>query len=126
MDAGEAGVGAATPKKETQIQDVTMTQENTTGTHGDVVVSRHDEASLYEAHVDGELAGFAEFALDEGLITLTHTEVFPAFEGRGVGSALARFALVDVRARGDRRVVPLCPFITKWIHHHPAYKDLVR
>ena len=56
----------------------------------------------------------------------THTEVDPKFEGKGVGSALARFALDDVRAAGTRRVLPLCPFIKGWIGKHPDYADLVR
>ena len=55
----------------------------------------------------------------------THTEVEDRFEGQGVGSALARFALDDVRAAGTRKVLPLCPFIKGWIEKHPDYADLV-
>jgi predicted GNAT family acetyltransferase len=43
----------------------------------------------------------------------------------GVGSALARAALDDVRAEGTHEVLPLCPFIKGWIGHHPDYRDLV-
>ena len=46
-------------------------------------------------------------------------------EGKGVGSALARQALDAVRADGELRVVPLCPFIKEWIDRHPAYQSLV-
>ena len=66
--------------------------------------------SRYEVTVDGELAGFAEYRPVDGARVFTHTEVFDAYEGKGVGSALARGALDDVRARG-RRLVALCPFI---------------
>ena len=55
----------------------------------------------------------------------THTEVFDAFEGKGVGSALARGALDAVRADGTRQVLPRCPFIRGWIERHPDYQDLV-
>ena len=54
----------------------------------------------------------------------THTEVADRFEGRGVGGALARAALDDVRDRGER-AVPICPFIAEWIQRHPDYDDLV-
>ena len=54
----------------------------------------------------------------------THTEIDPAFEGHGVGSALAKAALDDVRAKG-LKAVPLCPFIRTWIDRHPDYEDLV-
>ncbi|WP_343910082.1 GNAT family N-acetyltransferase [Nocardioides aquiterrae] len=91
----------------------------------DVATSKNPEASRYEAHIDGELAGFAEYQLADRLIVFTHTEVDEKFEGRGVGSALARFALDDVRADGSRQVLPLCPFIKGWIDRHPEYQDLV-
>lgn len=90
-----------------------------------VETSHHESQSRYEAHVDGTLAGFADYVLDGDRIVFTHTEVDDAFEGQGVGSALARTALDDVRARGTHRVVPQCPFIAGWIDKHPDYADLV-
>ena len=62
----------------------------------DVVVTNSPDAKRYEARLDGALAGFAEYQLTDELIVFTHTEVDPAFEGRGIGSALARFALALV------------------------------
>jgi predicted GNAT family acetyltransferase len=91
----------------------------------DVVTTHAPDAHRYEAHLDGELAGFAEYQLTDQLVVFTHTEVDDRFEGRGVGSALARFALDDVRAAGSRQVLPLCPFIKAWIGKHPDYTDLV-
>ena len=91
----------------------------------DVVTSKNPEASRYEAHIDGDLAGFAAYDLTDKLVVFTHTEVEDRFEGRGVGGALARFALDDVRASGTRKVLPLCPFIKGWIAKHPDYADLV-
>ena len=92
----------------------------------DVVVTDNPEKSQYEARIDGELAGFSQYHLTRSSIVFTHTEVDPAYEGHGVGSALARFALDDVRAKGERDVVPVCPFIHGWIDDHPDYADLVR
>lgn len=91
----------------------------------DVVVTNNDSASRYEAHVDGLLAGFADYRLKDDAILFTHTEVDPTFEGQGVGGALARFALDDVRTDGTRKVVPLCPFIKAWLERHPDYQSLV-
>jgi hypothetical protein len=91
----------------------------------DVATSHNPDASRYEAHLDGELAGFAEYELTDQLVIFTHTQVEDAYEGHGVGSALARFALDDVRASGTRKVLPLCPFIKGWIEKHPDYADLV-
>lgn len=79
----------------------------------------------YEARIDGELAGFAEYRATDRLVTFVHTEVLGEFEGRGVGSGLVRAALDDVRAAG-RRVRALCPFVKGYIERHPdEYGDLV-
>jgi uncharacterized protein len=92
----------------------------------DVEVTDNRQESRYEARVDGELAGFSAYHLTKASIVFTHTEVFDQFEGHGVGSALARGALDDVRAKGERDVVPVCPFIHGYIDDHPEYADLVR
>lgn len=91
----------------------------------EVQVTDNPQESRYEARVDGELAGFAAYELAEDLIMFTHTEVDDAFEGQGVGSALARGALDAVRADGTRQVLPRCRFIRAWIEKHPDYQDLV-
>jgi predicted GNAT family acetyltransferase len=88
-----------------------------------VQVADAPERDRYEAHVDGELAGFAEYSTTPTMLVFTHTEVLPAFEGRGVGSALARYALDDVRCRG-LKALAVCPFVLGWIRRHPAYADL--
>jgi len=90
-----------------------------------VEVTRNDGRSRYEARIDGALAGFADYQLTDELVVFTHTEVDPAFEGQGIGSALARGALDEVRAAGERQVLALCPFISGWIGKHPDYADLV-
>lgn len=88
--------------------------------------TRHSpDLHRYEAHVDGVLAGFADYVLEDEVIIFTHTEVSPEFEGQGIGSALARFALDDVRADGELQVVARCPFIKRWIRLHPDYRPLL-
>jgi uncharacterized protein len=90
-----------------------------------LAITLNEPEHRYEAHVDGELAGFAVFRMRGDRIVFTHTEVDDRFEGQGVGSKLARHALDDVRERGSLRVVPQCPFIRSWIEKHPDYADLV-
>jgi uncharacterized protein len=91
----------------------------------DVQVSKNEDAHRYEAFIDGERVGFAEYQLTDQLVVFTHTEVEDKCEGMGVGSTLAREALDDVRRDGSRQVLPLCPFIKSWIGHHADYQDLV-
>ena len=88
-------------------------------------VTHNPGQSRYEAHVDDVLAGVAVYQLSDQLVVITHTEVEPAYEGQGIGSALTRFALDDVRRDGARKVLPLCPFVKDWMAQHPDYDDLV-
>ncbi|MFK4759609.1 GNAT family N-acetyltransferase [Microbacterium sp. ZW T5_45] len=83
----------------------------------DTAVTRNDDTSRYEITVDGTLAGFAEFELRPGAIRFTHTEVDPAFQGRGLAGILAKDALTDAAASGDA-IVPLCPYIAKYLETH--------
>jgi predicted GNAT family acetyltransferase len=87
-------------------------------------VRNNRDRSRYEILVDGELAGFAQYVMRGGRIVFVHTEIDDAYEGKGVGSELAKGALDDVRSRG-LPVVPICPFIAGYIDRHPEYQDLV-
>ena len=89
-----------------------------------VTVRNVPESERYEGSVDGLLAGFAAYRTRGDEVVFVHTDVDEAFEGRGVGGALAREGLDDVRRRG-LRAVPMCPFIAAWIRRHPDYRDLV-
>lgn len=90
----------------------------------DLHVTNNLDQHRYEAHLGDTLAGFAEYQLATDLIVLTHTEVDESFEGQGVGSALARAALDDVRERGVKALV-ICPFITSWVGNHREYTDVL-
>jgi predicted GNAT family acetyltransferase len=90
----------------------------------EVTVQDSAERLRYEASTEsGVVAGFAEYEDVLGVRVFTHTEVDDAFEGQGIGSALARAALDDVRERG-MRIRPLCPFIRSYVEKHPEYADL--
>ena len=87
------------------------------------VLDNPDEGR-YEAWLDGEPAGLIAYIAHDGWLMVDHTEVFEAFEGKGIGSRLAKAALDDLQARG-MHVNPQCPFVSGYIHKHPEYKPLV-
>lgn len=90
----------------------------------DVKVIDAPERGRYEGLVGDTLAGIVEYEDVGSERALMHTEVFDAFEGKGVGGALARGVLDDLRAR-EIKVRPFCPFIAGWIRRHTEYLDLV-
>ncbi|MEA2608379.1 MAG: uncharacterized protein QOJ75_622 [Chloroflexota bacterium] len=77
----------------------------------------------YEGRFGDRVAGFIEYRAVSGRVILIHTEVDPAFEGRGVGGRLASGALDDIRARG-LKVTVKCPFVAAYMARHPEYQDL--
>ena len=89
-----------------------------------VVVRDDVDEHRYVVEVDGELAGFTVYHRRGGRHFFVHTEIRQDFEGRGLGSQLARGALDDVIAQ-DRPIVPLCGFIAGWIERHPEYNEFV-
>lgn len=90
----------------------------------ETTVADNPRASRFEITVDGKVAGFAAYERDGSTVSFTHTEIEPRFEGKGLGSALARGALDATRA-GGRSVLPFCPFIRGYVERHPDYVDLV-
>lgn len=88
------------------------------------MVIDNPDKNRFELTVDGALAGFSAYRRREGGIVFTHTEIDPSFEGKGLGSRLARAVLDEARARG-LRVYAQCPFIAGYIDKHPEYQDLL-
>ena len=82
------------------------------------------EQQRFEIYLSGGLAGFATYELRPGALAIMHTEIEPAFEGRGLGTALARGGLESARERG-LDVLPYCPFTNEFIKRHNEYLDLV-
>jgi predicted GNAT family acetyltransferase len=80
--------------------------------------------SEYVITVDGARAGVAHYVSVDGGRVFDHTKIDADFEGQGLGSALARGALDDVRARGIH-IGATCPFIVSFLERHPEYQDLV-
>ena len=78
----------------------------------------------YQAWLGEEFAAWSEYEKDDGRIVFTHTVVRPKFEGRGIGSRLAKFAVDDARDRG-LRITPVCPFIRSWLERHDEYDSIV-
>lgn len=79
----------------------------------------------YTAYLDGQRIGYATWVKVHDTVVLPHTEVDPAWNGRGIGSMIARRAFEDARADG-LTVLPFCPFMKRWADLHPDFRDIVR
>jgi predicted GNAT family acetyltransferase len=94
------------------------------GRTAELVVKDNTVEDRFELFVDDMPAGFVAYEMQGQNYVLTHTEIDPDFEGRGMGSALTSRTLEMIRAQG-RTVVPVCPFVQSFLQGHPQYLDLV-
>lgn len=80
--------------------------------------------STYEIREGDKAAGVAHYVQGEGNVAFDHTVVLPEYGGQGLGGRLARFALDDAVANGQR-IVPVCSFIAAYVKKHPEYDEHV-
>lgn len=85
-------------------------------------VRDNTERQRFELDADGHIA-FADYKRAGGLLSMLHTEVPKALEGRGIGSALIRGVLDAARGEG-LKVNAQCPFAKAYLDKHAEYADL--
>lgn len=77
----------------------------------------------FQARVDGQLC-VADYRLTDGVMAVTHTEVPPSLQGRGIAAALVR-ALLDHAAAHGLKVRPLCSYARAYMQRHPETAALI-
>ena len=78
----------------------------------------------FEVRLGDRVVGLASYHVENGTMTLPHTEVDPSVGGRGIGSTLVAGVLAAARERG-LTVLPYCSFVRHYIQQHPEEIDLV-
>ena len=87
---------------------------------------RHDPAlGRYTLERAGTTVTFADYEVAGQEVLFTHVEVDPAHRGEGLAGILVEKALDDVRVRTTLTVVPVCPYVVRWIDLHAEYQDLL-
>ena len=88
-----------------------------------IEVKNNEEKQQFAADFNGKKA-FINYKKQDGILNLTHTEVPPEFEGKGVGTRLVKQTLEQIKAEGTK-IIPSCPFIANYIDRNPEYKSLI-
>src|SRR5262245_13292535 len=86
-------------------------------------VVRNVVARRFEIVANGAIA-LLQYAETGGRIQLIHTEVAPSLRGRGYATQLA-YAALEYARDSKLRVVPTCPFVSRYLDRHPEYRDLI-
>ena len=92
----------------------------------DTLEFRNDDGHRYTALLSGEEVGHVTVDPigSDGLL-IKHTEILPAFEGRGFAGMLVRHVLEDAKRQG-RGVIPVCTYAAAYIRKHPEFQSYVR
>lgn len=93
-----------------------------------VEVREDPERHRFDILVGGRQAGFSMYTSaadnpDDQRI-FYHTVIDDAFGGRGLAGVLTRGALAETVAKG-RRIVPVCPYVARWLREHDDFADSV-
>ena len=86
-------------------------------------VSRQSSPDRFEITADGAVAGFAQFVDRGDRRIFFHTEIGEDFGGRGLAGIVVEEAVAATRADG-KTVVPVCPYVKKWLGKHPDHDDI--
>lgn len=90
----------------------------------DSEVVENSELHRFELAIEGDDLALAYYRFDGNRVVLTHTEVPYQYNGRGIGSRLAK-GVFDILRKTGRKAVLKCPFMVAWASRHPEYKDVV-
>jgi predicted GNAT family acetyltransferase len=82
------------------------------------------ERGRFEIRHGDRVLGLASYHVDNGQMTLPHTEVDPSMGGKGIGTTLIAGVLSAARERG-LTVLPYCSFVRHYIQQHPELIELV-
>lgn len=88
-----------------------------------ITVTNNENEKRYQATVEGHLVKI-DYITTKNKVYLTHTEVPPALEGKGLGKAIVEQALEDIKQQG-KELVPLCPFVAAFLKRNPAWAELL-
>ncbi|SEB09425.1 hypothetical protein SAMN04488580_10734 [Mycobacterium sp. 283mftsu] len=82
------------------------------------------EADRFSIAVDGKPVGLTAFIEHGEQRVFYHTEIDPAFGGRGLASVLIAQALATTRQQG-KRIVAICPMVKAYVEKHHDFDDIL-
>ncbi len=84
-----------------------------------LTITNDEKQQQFNVTVDGGLT-YLQYRFYKNDIALMHTFVPDTLGGRGIASALAKFAF-DYAKEKNQRVMVYCPFVAAFLKKHPEY-----
>lgn len=77
----------------------------------------------YELLLDEDVVGFANYMINDQVLTVPHVETVPQHRGKDFAARLMHGVLDDVRKR-SLTIRPLCGYADAYMRRHPENNDL--
>ena len=87
------------------------------------VIENNTAASRFEYKEDDQLC-YLDYTLDNNVLSITHTWVPKALEGRGIAAKLTKAAL-DIAKENQWKILAICSYTAAFLKRHPEYQDLL-
>lgn len=91
----------------------------------EVIHSDNGRNGIFKAIIDGKEIGEMTYVrTSEHRISIDHTGVNPAYEGKGVGSKLFNKATEFAR-QNNLKIIPVCSFVKVLFRRNPNLNDIL-
>jgi hypothetical protein len=92
----------------------------------EVLIKEDGSKGFAMARENGKRAGIMTYSITSPeLIIIDHTEVEPAFEGKGVGKELL-YKIVEMAREKNIKIIPLCPYAASMFKKLDDIKDVLK
>ncbi|MFT3700966.1 MAG: GNAT family N-acetyltransferase [Agriterribacter sp.] len=91
--------------------------------YADIPLINNTETRRFEMLVEGAVS-FIQYKQHAHTITLLHTEVPQALEGRGIAASLVEKTLHYLEDN-HFKLISLCPYVTMYLKRHPEWNRIV-
>ncbi len=92
----------------------------------EILLQESDSKGYALAKEDDKRAGMMTYSVaGPELIIIDHTEVEPAYNGKGVGKQML-YKIVAMAREKDVKIIPLCPFAAMMFKKSEDIKDVLK
>ena len=83
------------------------------------------DAGRYVLRDGDELVATLDYSSNGHAISFTRAFTTPARRGQGFAAEIVEYAVNDVEATSDLRIIPMCWYVGEWFDKHPERAGLL-
>jgi hypothetical protein len=88
-----------------------------------IIHKQNDRRGIFFLKQGDQTIAELTYSLEDGVMTIDHTETNPEHEGQGIGSKMVEKSYVFAKAN-DLKIHPLCPFAEVMFDRNEEWSDV--